>query len=30
MPQPYELTVSEAAEQINAKKLSPVELAQSL
>ncbi|MCH9018491.1 MAG: amidase, partial [Chloroflexi bacterium] len=30
MPQPYELTVSQAAKQINEKKLSPVDLAQSL
>ncbi|MDA1127605.1 MAG: amidase [Chloroflexi bacterium] len=30
MPQPYELTISQAAQQINDKKLSPVDLAQSL
>ena len=30
MPQPYELTVSQAAQQIKAKTLSPLELAQSL
>ena len=30
MPQPYELTVSQAAKEIKAKDLSPVELAQSL
>ena len=30
MPQPHELTVSEAAREIKSKKLSPVELAESL
>ena len=30
MPQPYELTVSQASQQIKEKKLSPVDLAQSL
>ena len=30
MPQPHELTVSEAAREIESKKLSPVELAESL
>ena len=30
MPQPYELTVSQAARQIKDKKLSPVDLVQSL
>jgi len=30
MPQPYELTVFQASQQIKEKKLSPVDLAQSL
>ena len=30
MPQPYELTVSQAAQEIKDKKLSPVDLAQAL
>ena len=30
MPQPYELTVSQAAQEIREKKLSPVALAQDL